>query len=413
MRWQEVVRHSATVADVAVALGLDVRSVGTVRGFTCPLHGADHSDGRPSGRIVHDGHGWRCWACDVGGDAISLACIVLTGAARPDGSGWRSVRAWFAGHGWCPASGDGTSAPTDRYRAAPPKPVELPSPKRQDAREVAALWSASTSVVSHGRSRRWLMARGIDYTGVAALDLARGIGRDVEHPAWAGFGEGARFRGWGPSGWSLALPCWDSDGRLAGIRARYTGTVDSLDTDGTGAPYSAPDCLADPERMETYLSVPDESGAGFGGATGWVEKPAPYAGKEVSPHGGGVRAMVYACPVGRWLLGGMSGPIDPTAPDLRWNGQVLVVEGGPAYLRYASEPGRVTVDDGLGWTYAVLGVWSGAWADDVFGRRIAERLWRADSVALGCDADDAGRRMQDAIARTLDSVRVKHFQMVE
>ena len=132
--------------------------------------------------------------------------------------------------------------------------------------------------------------------------------------------------------------------------------------------------------------------------------PPPFAGKEVSPIGGGVSASVYADPVGQWLLRGAVGPVDPQATALKWDGRVLVVEGGPAWLRYASAADRVTPD---GETHAVLGVWSGAWVDDRWGRDIARRLVGASSVVVAGDHDDGGERIAAPIVAACQAVGVR------
>lgn len=376
MTWTEDARDRATVRDVATALGLDVRRCRGVEGFTCPIHGADHSDGRPSGRIVHRGAGWKCWTCDQGGDVVTLACIVLKGERSPRGEAFHHVRAWFAARGWCEAWEGGAKprkAPEPPRRA--PRPVEAdPVPVRHPVASVAAVWGSLDSVISEARCGRWLRCRGLEPWRVASLDLARGIGPTAVGAEWARLGRSS----WGDAGWSLVLPVYDAEGVMCGLRARWTGTR------RTGPDYD-----------DDVWPTPD--------GLGLEEVPPPYAGKEVSPSGGGVSAAVYADPVGRWLLSGGFGPVDPSAPGLRWNGRVLVVEGGPAWLHYAAEPGRVSAD---GSTAAVLGVWSGAWRDDRWGRALARRFWRASSVVVAGDDDEGGERIADPVVRVLSGAGI-------
>jgi hypothetical protein len=247
---------------------------------------------------------------------------------------------------------------------------------------------------------RWLCARDMAWKGIHRLDLARAIPADVPSPDWAGFiftdrrtGEEVK-RPWADAGWNLALPCFDADGDMVAVRARWTGTRE---------PEWPP---VDPERPETYLDFGDV----------FEETRPPFSGKEVSPRGAGFcRGTVYADPVAQWLLRGGHGPIDPDAPDLKWNQRVLVVEGGPDFLVMASRPGRVSPD---GQVDAVVGVWSGAWTDDRPGRSIARRFKGAEVVLVACDDDEGGDKIGRPILRALRGVgapgraldwkRVKH-----
>jgi len=376
MNWTDDAKERATVEEVAVALGLAIRQKGTVRGFTCPIHGRDHKDGKPSGRIVYGGQGWRCWTCDIGGTGVTLACYILTGQRKPEREAWFGVRDWFAARGWC--------EPFERNRAhkvalppvpKPPPLEELP-PLRLPESEVAQLWADAWPVFTEQRAARWIRAR--SWAGsadhvmevVSSLNLARALSPHHKCPPWAG---GERWA-WSTAGFSLLLPCYDSDGRMAALRARWTGT-----THGPGAwPGEPPDGWTGPHG-------PNAEGPA------WEETAPPFGGKEVSPSGTGLaRGVVYADPVGRWLLGGRAGPIDPKS-SIRWDGRVVIVEGGPAFLWYATQPGRVK--DGR--THAILGVWSGAWPTGAVGRAFAQRCRVANEVSYAPDDDDGG----DAIMR--------------
>lgn len=384
--WTEEVRDRCTVEDVALALGWHVWSKAGARGFPCPEHPEAHKDGRPTGRIVRGGAAWYCHRGGHGGGPISLVSYALFGASTVRGEQFHTVRAWFASRGWCSAwEGDTRRVPVPV--AAPVRPVvrsEPEAPTRAPAEDVARLWGACMPLgMGTTDPDRWLSARGIHSPAVGSLDLARAMPAEVEAPPWAGFGEGERFRPWGAAGWGLVLPCYDSTGALVALRARWTGTV--------------PRDLGpvDVDRSATYHDFGDV----------WDETPAPFAGKEVSPRGSGFcRGTVYADPVGRWLLEGGYGPVDPDAPDLQWNGAVVIIEGGPAWLRYSTQPGRVVARDGTGYTPAVFGVWSGAWTDDAAGRDLARRCKVARRVLVACDDDEGGDRIGRPIIRALQSV---------
>ena len=380
------------VAEVARLLDLEVGP----RGLSlrpCPACGAEvrgkgskgQPDKRPPVTVYDGGRRWRCHAagCDAGGDAVSLAAWRLTGRPQPgrgDRDAWRDLLAAL--------EGAGLVAPTDGRAVAPgqlPPPRRVPAPPtkppfRLPRSEVLELWNLARPVELEERARRWLCARGLEALTVAGLDLARALPADAPCPRWAGLsvaveGELRQRVSWADGGWGLLLPCYDAAGDLVALRARWTG-------------------------------------ASWNGEK-WAEAPPPGA-KEVSPRGeGATRGTVYADPVGRWLLA--------TGPEARrgdlvgegaplWNGRVLVLEGGPGWLRYATEQGRVQredggrwqgPEDGPAWASAVLGVWSGAWPADGAGEALAARLPRGARVILATDDDDAGERYADAIARTL------------
>jgi len=371
--------RGVSVPAVADGLGLEAR-----RGALtpCPACNADRrsgSDRRPPVGLRPDGSGWRCHSCGATGDGIGLASLALVGKSEGlSGEQWGEVRAWYAARGWCdPDPRRAAGAAPRPLRRPPPKPAPAPSLERLDPGEVAALWGAAVRVVDEERARRWLAARGSAWghadpaTAVAALDLARGLPDGLPCPPWARFGG----LSWAAGGRSLVLPCYGSRGELVGLRARWTGTE-------------------------------------WGGER-WTELPAPDGAKEISPWGSGaLRGSVYACPVGRRLLA--AGPaarrgdaLDPEAPDLLWDGRVFVFEGGPAWLRYAADPGRVKVVDGVAWTPAILAVWAGAWPADGPGADLAARLTGAALVVVATDDDPSGDRYAARIATALEAVGVR------
>lgn len=388
MGWVDEARERASVEEVAMALGLSVWTKAGARGFPCPEHPKNHSDGRPTARIVRHGAAFWCHKCEAGGDLVTLVALAMHGERAPRGEKFHAVRAWFAERGWCtPFEGQTRARP--RPTRAPPRPVERPrepEPTRAPSEQVVAFWGACKALEVGCVGWRWLCARDMAWKGIRVLDLARTIPAGLQSPDWAGFvftdrrtGEEVR-RSWADAGWNLALPCFDSDGGLVAVRARWTGTT---------SPDWPP---VDPERSETYL--------GFGDT--WRETRPPFSGKEVSPRGAGFcRGTVYADPVARWLLEGGHGPVDTEALDLKWNGRVLVVEGGPDFLAMATRPGRVSSD---GQVDAVVGVWSGAWADDRPGRAIARRFKGAKAVLVACDDDEGGDRIGRPILRALHGV---------
>lgn len=408
-RWFDAARE-VDLPTVAGELGLTVR--GAVAG-PCPSCGAERTgnDRRAPLRFTASG-GWWCVACNARGDALALVASVIVGNTRPSGSEWGTVREWYAARGWAPADspGPGSDARHVKPVQAPPaaEPVEAALP----VEEVKALWNAAAPVFTEQRADRWLRARadnplkGWGGSGawfddpaclVALADVARSLHPGMDCPPWAGFRGGSS---WADRGWSLVLPCYGPEGDLRALRARWTGTEAADHTDYF--PGSAPDA-PDPS---TYLDR--EPSGGWAGAP-WLETDPPFAGKEVSPMGSGAtRGTVYACPVGRAVLeAGASG-----IPRGAWDGRVLVVEGGPAFLRYAIDPKRHERDDEgrLRPVFprpAVLGVWAGSWPDGPMGDALAARLSGCRMVAVATDNDESGKRYAAAILATCERAGVK------
>jgi len=374
MSWIEEARSRSTVEDVADAMGLSVWSKGGARGFPCPEHPEAHADGRPTGRIVRGGSAFFCHKCGSGGDVVALVSLCMFGERAVRGDSFHAVRSWFADRGWCSAYGGGGGRRGARMAPTKaPERKEEPPPSRTPSEELAAFWGSCGPVEADGPVGRWLAARNISGEAVRTFDLVRSIPSKVDAPDWAGFqwtdretGEEVR-RPWGRAGWRLGLPCFDADGAMVAVRARWTGT------------RPAP-----------------------GG--GWEQTPPPFSGKEVSPRGAGFcKGTVYACPVGRWLLRGRRGRIDEGAPALRWSGKVWVFEGGPAFLRFATAPDRVTSD---GQVDAMVGVWSGAWTAGREGLALARRCKGAQGVMVATDDDPGGDRIARPIGRALNQVGV-------
>lgn len=357
------------VEPVATAFGLSFR-----RGHSlapCPLCGAEQRgshDTRGPLSLWSEGERWHCHRCNEDGDAAALVAAVVTGKAKPTGADeWALVRAHAEAAGLVAAPGGPVRRPEAAARVRPLAAHEAPPVRRERPRaepaELAAVWDSCEPVTS-GMSA-WLDGRGLDTEGVWVLDAARwlppGPGR---LPAWAALGNVSWSRGW-----RCLLRTWDERGRFVGLRARWTG---------------------------------DE------------RPPHPYEGaKEVGGTGLRGGGAVYACPVGRWLLAqgtdALPGALavqtarpwrgDEVPLGWRWDGRVLIVEGGPAWLRYASDPARVTDGPAKG-TPAVFGVWSGAWTAAHGGRLAA-----VQNVAVATDDDEGGDKLAEAVAATLESWR--------
>ncbi|MBN1335498.1 MAG: hypothetical protein JXB39_06010 [Deltaproteobacteria bacterium] len=159
---------------------------------------------------------------------------------------------------------------------------------------------------------------------VADLDLARVLPNPEAHP----FPHWLPTRWW-PT-WALAVPTWTPDGRMGGFRFRRV--------DG-----------------------------------GRKRKELPHLGRS-----GG---LVLACPVALDLLRG--------TPDRAvWDGTVLLVEGVPDFMTWATVPGVPRP--------AVFGIFQGAWTAEH-----AARIPDGTRVAVGTHNDPQGNHYADALAATL------------
>lgn len=353
--------RSIPCIDVAQSLGLVVNGLTFGPCPTCRLE-TRSSRNRGERRLpcaVVNVTGWDCrrQACEGKGDAIALASMVLTGQKKPDQEGWRKVKEHYTRQGWV-ADADGLKRPDSAYSERPKVSDaaqerwsaltdQMSILERLPIAAVDRLFAVSEPVTSEPRASRWLASRGAGWgwpdaaERVARLELARALPESVEVPPAFGF---KRAGGWQKNGWAIVLPCFDFSGSRVAARARWTG----------------------------------------------ARKEPPFAGKEVSPSGEGfTRGTVYACHIGRQLL-----KLGADAMPQWWDGQVAIVEGGAAFLCYASEPSRPNT--------AVFGVWTGAWPDSPVGDALASRIKGADLVVLARDNDDGGGTMMQAIKRTCE-----------
>jgi hypothetical protein len=391
------------LVEVVEALGLTRGRGGAVG--PCPACSATtrgSADKRGPVGLRADGGGWSCYACGAKGDGVALVAHALGLGERP--TSWAPVAAWFRDRGWIedrrPARAS-TSSPS-----APPRPVVLAPPPapappaRLDRAEVLALWEGCASVEVEAVAPWFdVRARALGLDGatvrrkVEALDLARSCARvALDLPAWARITKpsGTGRTSWA-EGWPLVIPCFDAEGELVALRARRTGyrrTAEGLDGLRGALRWSSRRGLWDPDE--------DVSDA-----------------KEASPVGSGAcRGTVYADPIARAVLaaGGRARKGDALladAPDLRWSGRVLVVEGGPGWLLYCADPSRLRVLADYAEAHAIVGVWSGAWPDDEVGDELAARFAGA-SVTLAPDIDEkgAGERTMAKIGRCLSRAGV-------
>ena len=244
---------------VAAELGVEVRRRALAR---CPACGAESGV-----KVVGEGR-WRCFHCDVGGDAVDLVAAAVHGR-KLDRAGSEAVRDWYAARGWC-------EAPRDReIRRVEPRPAperveaHVEGPPPQD--EVYALGRACRPVTEDAEVSAWLARRlGADAPRrVAAGRLVVALPWRALGPPWAVYGG----RRWAEIGYRAVVPVYDAGGVARSVRARCVGTP--------------------PER----------------------------APKALPPRGYSVRGLVMASQVGRAMLRGEA-----------WPARVVVAEGEPQWL---------------------------------------------------------------------------------
>lgn len=349
-------------AALAARLGL---VVGRGRSWgPCPCCGAERRGGGdkrgPLG-VARGGAGWACHrpGCTAKGDAAALVLAVATGSLDAGADGWAAARELAASVGLAAPAVVSPGGPPERAEhparvvrpPAPARPSE--APKRPPAVEVRRLWDAARAVDEDEEVAAWLRSRGLEPSAVAWLDAARVLPAGPL-PRWA------RCSGtpWS-SGWRCLLPAFDAEGQLVTLRARWASTA----------------------------------------------KP-PRGVKEAAPAGFDAGGAVYACPYARGVLAcagvepvGLV-PVGPRSDGFgfhlgAWNGRAVVVEGGPAWLRFATEARPLGKP-----SPAVVGVWAGAWCED-FARALELGVCRGVTVAT--DSDASGDKYAARIGATLDA----------
>jgi hypothetical protein len=203
----------APVPNVAAGLGMKMmRSHGASGGsiFCCPACQAERRhpstrDRRGALGVRRDALGWRCFECDVSGDAIDLVAFRLHGKRFRE----LDTRARSAVAEWC-REFTGTTHAIDYapLTAAEPEPVAYPS-----TAEVFDLWTRCERI--EGTTAEYLRNRHVDPEAVADRDLARILTTD-RLPRWASLGG----RSWAGTGHQLIVPCFDELGALRSVLAR-------------------------------------------------------------------------------------------------------------------------------------------------------------------------------------------------
>ncbi len=270
------------------------------------------------------GGGFYCFACQEHFSTVDLAAIAWNVA--PGEACERLAQA--LGVYVLPA---GLVCTPERAPRIAHKAISRPAPTRHPGAEVLALWGRTVAADSDPETSAWLVSRGLEPSTVASRNLARALPRGVEVPAWAACG-----RPWNVGPWRLIVPMYGATGNLEGLRAR--ATVDDA-------------------------------------------KP-----KSASATGASSSGLVFADPLGLWLLQGRA----PAWWAKPWC--VVIAEGEPDFLLWATHYSDAEVERAP----AVLGVTSGSWSP-----AIAARIPDGARVTIRTDHDAAGNKYAEAIANTL------------
>lgn len=219
----------------------------------------------------------------------------------------------------------------------PRLPEAPPARPRPPESEVAELWRRAGAVFDDHAVAAELWQRGLDPAEVTDEDLARALPAGPL-PRWA-WGPGGS---WADTGHRLLLGLYDALGALRSIHARTL-------------------------RQDL----------------------AEGAKKGLFPAGCAASGLILASALGRELLAAGAAP--PS-----WNGDVLLAEGVPDFLRLATHH-----SDAAETAPAVFGYLQGAWTEAHAGRVPAASralIWRHD--------DEGGARMAARVASTLAHARV-------
>jgi hypothetical protein len=339
--WIDDAKGRAQVAQVAQALGLEIKGR-TLQ--PCPACGAEKrgsADRRGPVNVHSAGQRWTCkrGGCGAGGDVVDLVAVCLFGRRLGDcdDDGKAEVRAWLAAGGACDPAPDGR-APRVTPPPLPPPPTDDDAPPARDYQsigEVHNLWNDCGPVTDDDQTAGWLRSRGLDPDRVEESDLARAL-PDGKTPGWSR----CAGRPWS-AGWRCILPAFDAGGEIRAFRARWCRTGDP--------PKGTPKAAATPGRADGLVL-------------------ADGLARQVLAEG--------AAP--RWW---------PAGEPLR----LVVLEGEPDWLTWATRPaaGEATAP-------ALVGIWQGSWTAE-----IAARIPRGAKVAIRTHLDDDGNKYGERIAATL------------
>ena len=347
--WFAEVKAHGVVA-VGRALGLRLirgRSLSPCPGCGAEQRGYSTPDQRGPIGTTPDNGGWACHRCDLRGDAVNLAALIVVQTVKPDGRQWADIHRTCAQVGLCSpmdAERDPSIARLARknLNISPsenkPEGHFRPSPKRPPSAEVEEQWVRCGGVTEDSEAAAWLRSRSLDPSLVESRNLARALPVRGHCPKWARL----KGRPWSQTGHRLVLPLYGAGGMLESLRARRVITSND--------------------------KLP----------------------KGAAPTGAQVQGLVLADGLARLLL--QSG----TKPEWWPSGQrlrVIVAEGDPDFLTWATFYG-----DAAETAPAVIGIVAGSWTSD-----LAARIPSGVQVVIRTHNDAAGDKYARQIIKSLSN----------
>jgi hypothetical protein len=219
-----------------------------------------------------------------------------------------------------------------------PEPI---TPCATPLADVENVWNDARPVTTDARVCRWLTAhRKLDPDFIATLDLARVLSTGGTFPVWAGYERDAHWHSWAAAGYRLVVPLFNARGRMVALR--FCAPVMGM----KGRAASGTSCVG----------------------------------------------MVMADQLARTTLA--SG----TAPEC-WPARsfaVVVAQGEPDFLSWATEPARSGLGDSATSFPAAIGVMNGS-----FDMSIAQRLPFGTRITSAMNRNLRGDRIHAGLARVV------------
>ena len=186
--------------------------------FPCPACGKNKrhtkgSDSRHAAKLMPENR-WWCEPCGSGGDAVALACAIVTGAPTATRDRWHDVRAACIACGLCLPDALATSETATTFTRPTPVPAQAEVTRAfPPSDEVESFWNGCEAVTATSPAGAYLDARGFNVARLPWLHMVR-----YATPT------AAKSYRWWPSSWlptwPLMFPMFDDLGVLRSLHAR-------------------------------------------------------------------------------------------------------------------------------------------------------------------------------------------------
>jgi hypothetical protein len=182
----------------------------------CPSHGEKD----PSCSVTKAPDGTvrvKCFACDFGGDALSLIAVTM-GLNTRDKDDFRQIMAEgarIAGLLALESEIRGELPPPEKRHQRQPEPERGPDREYPPAAEIRWLWQHGGPPADDPEVSGYLVRRKIDPVLASALRLVRCLPSGARLPRWARYGR----QSWAETGHRMLLRVFDHEGRTRSVRA--------------------------------------------------------------------------------------------------------------------------------------------------------------------------------------------------